>query len=362
MNDFSRLLDRLEKDKEKMFAMATIIRVDGSAYRREGAKMLIGRDGSYYGTISAGCLEEDLIHQSMHVLESYQPKIVKYDLRSEDDDLSWGQGAGCDGNIEIYIEPIGWEWNQINQSTLLWPHIYEQLEQGQTLVTVKCMKEGDRQGAFILSSTDGRMIGGSLGQDVEYTLIPYIHQFSISRPKVKLMYIEELKGDYLFELYLPQDKLFIFGAGPDAEPLVELASKLDFSVTVIDPRSSRCSEDFFPKADCLINEHPESFFNRFEIPYNSYVLIMTHNFNRDQIILEYLLQAPPKYLGVLGPKRRTKRLVNDKTSLSFIHSPIGLSIGAEGPEEISISVLAELIKIRNQSAFNQTSQPVECWI
>ena len=361
MNDFCRLLDRLEKDKAKIFAMATIIRVDGSAYRREGAKMLIGEDGSYYGTISAGCLEEDLIHQSMHVMESFQPKIVKYDLRSEDD-LSWGQGAGCDGDIEIYIEPIGWQLNQLNQNTLLWPHIYEQLKQGQTLVTVKCMKEGERQGALILSSTDGRIIEGSLGQDVEQTLIPYVHQFSISRSKVKLNYIEELQSDYLFELYQPKDKLFIFGAGPDAEPLAELASKLDFSVTVIDPRSSRCNEKFFPKADFLIKEHPESFFNKFEIPYHSYVLIMTHNFNRDQEILEYLLQAPPKYLGVLGPKRRTERLVNNKTSLSFIHSPIGLSIGAEGPEEISVSVLAELIKIRNHSLFERTSQPVECWI
>lgn len=361
MNDFSRLLDRLEKDKEKKFALGTIIRVDGSAYRREGAKMLIGEDGSYYGTISAGCLEEDLIHQSMFVMESLQPKIVKYNLRSEDD-LSWGQGAGCDGDIEIYIEPIGWHLNQLNQNILLWPNIHEQINQGQALLTVKCLEEGDRQGLLILSSTDGRIMGGSLGQEVEQTLIPYIQKFSSNRSKVKLIYIEELQGDYLFELFQPKEKLYIFGAGPDAEPLAELASRLDFSVTVIDPRSSRCSEEFFSKADFLVIEHPESFFTKYEIPYNSYVLIMTHNFNRDQKILEYLLQAPPLYLGVLGPKKRTERLVNDKTSLSFIHSPIGLSIGAEGPDEISISVMAELIKIRNHSIFDETRQPVSCCI
>lgn len=360
MNDFSRLIDNLKRYKDKTFAMATIIGVAGSAYRREGAKMLIEEDGSYYGTISAGCLEEDLIHQAMSVIETFQSKIVKYDLRSEDD-LSWGQGAGCDGEIKIFIEPIGWKLNQLKQNTFLWPYMDEQLNRGKNFVTVKCMDEGARQDSIMIKSTDGKIIEGSMGKEVEQILIPYAHLFSISGSKVKLMYIEELKGDYLFELVQPKDKLYIFGAGPDAEPMAKLASQLDFSVTVIDPRPSRCSENFFPKADFLIAEHPDSYFNQFEIPFNSYVLVMTHNFNRDQKILQYLLQSPPKYLGVLGPKRRTERLVNDKAMLSAIHSPIGLSIGAEGPEEISISIMAELIKIRNHSFSVEKNEPVHSW-
>lgn len=361
MNDICRVLNSLKKDKAKIFAMATIIRVDGSAYRREGAKMLIGEDGGYYGTISAGCLEEDLIHQAKQVIEAFQPKIVNYDLRSEDD-LSWGQSAGCDGDIEIYIEPIGWELNQLKQNTFLWPYIDQQLKHGVSLVSAKCMNEGDSQGLVMLYSTDGKIVRGSLDKKTEEILIPYFHHFSISGSKVKLIHIEELQSDYLFELYQPKENLFIFGAGPDAEPLAKLASQLDFSVAIIDPRSSRCSDTYFPEADRRIIEHPDSFFNKYQIPFDSYVLVMTHNFNRDQQILQYLLEDPPKYLGVLGPKRRTERLVNDKTLLSFIQSPIGLSIGAEGPEEISISVLAELIKIRNHSLSEQTNQRVECRI
>ncbi|MEH7500574.1 XdhC family protein [Neobacillus drentensis] len=361
MNDICRLLKRMKEEKDKIFAMATIIRVDGSAYRREGAKMLIAEDGSYFGTISAGCLEEDLIYQAQEVIDSLQAKTVKYDLRSEDD-LSWGQSAGCDGDIEIYIEPIGWELSMLQQNPPLWPYIDQQLSQGINIVSAKCMNGGDKQGTLILYSDNGNILGESTDKDIEQRLIPYINNFFLSGTKVKFIHINELNSDYLFELYQPKDILYVFGAGPDAEPLVELASQLDFSVTIIDPRSSRCSEINFPNADFRFIEHPESFFNKIQIPFDSFVLVMTHNFNRDQKILQYLLQAPPKYLGVLGPKRRTERLVNDPHLLSFIQSPIGLNIGAEGPEEISISVLAELIKIRNQSNSYIKEQSVGCWI
>jgi xanthine dehydrogenase accessory factor len=339
--------------------MATIIRVDGSAYRREGAKMLIGEDGSYYGTISAGCLEEDLIYQAQEVIASLQAKTVKYDLRSNDD-LSWGQSAGCDGDIEVYIEPIGWGITKLQNNISLWHYIDKQLNQGINMVSAKCMNRGDKQGTVILYSDNGTTIGESADKDIVQTLTPYINDFFLSGTKVNLVHIDELNNDYLFELYQPKDRLYVFGAGPDAEPLVELASQLDFSVTIIDPRSGRCNEKNFPKADFRLIEHPESFFNKFQIPFESFVLVMTHNFNRDQKILEYLFPSPPKYLGVLGPKRRTERLVSDKKLLPFIQSPIGLAIGAEGPEEISISVLAELIKIKNHANSQIKEQRVEC--
>ncbi|MED2974194.1 XdhC family protein [Fictibacillus sp. B-59209] len=359
MNDFSRMLNSLKKDPSKTYALATIVRVDGSSYRREGAKMLIGKDESYYGTISAGCLEEDLIQKAKEVIALFEPRTVNYDLRSEDD-LSWGQSAGCDGDIEVYIEPIGWELNLLERSTYLWPYIDQQLNHHLGLLSVKCISEGDNQGEITLYSLEGDVLAGTLGK--EEILAPYIQTFLTQNEKVKLVHIEELQRDYLFEEYQPKENLFIFGAGPDAEPLVSLASQLDFSVVIIDPRSARCSETYFPQADHLIPEHPDSFFNDFQIPINSYVLVMTHNFNRDKKILQYLLQNPPKYLGVLGPKRRTERLVDTQTSLSCIHSPIGLSIGAEGPEEIAISVMAELIKIRNVSSFRKRSELVECQI
>lgn len=360
MNDICRLLDSMKEGKDKIFAMATIIRVHGSAYRREGARMLIGEDGSYSGTISAGCLEADLIIQSQDVIKSMQAKTVNYDLRSVDD-LSWGQGAGCDGNIEVYIEPIGWGLNNVHSDTLLWPLVDDCLSKGMTLVSVKSINNAETEHQLIIDF-EGKLVKGEIEYQLEQTIIPYIEQFIESGTKVKLFHITELGSDYLFEIYQPKNLLFVFGAGPDAEPIVNLAAKMDYSVTVIDPRSSRCNEKYFKHADMLILEHPDTFFSNRQIGDNSYVLVMTHNFNWDQIILENLMNNPPKYLGVLGPKRRTERLLGMNNLPDFIHSPIGLNIHAEGPDEISISVLAELINFRNQDNLLQKQAKFECFI
>ncbi|GHH99254.1 XdhC family protein [Neobacillus kokaensis] len=361
MNDICRLLKSLKAKKDNLFAMATICRVDGSAYRREGAKMLICGDGSYYGTISAGCLEQDLIYQAEDVISTLVPKTVQYDLRSVDD-LSWGQSAGCDGNIEVYVEPIGWNLNKLKEDLLLWPHIDEQLNKGFTVVSIKCLTPEAMHNPVILSFDHEMMDVKFNDIDIPPIFTPLVNQFLQERVKVKFIRLNELQADFLFELYEPKEQLFVFGAGPDAEPLVELASRTDFSVVVIDPRESRCNETYFPQADKRIVEHPATFFANRTIPENVYVLVMTHNFNRDREILQHLLQNPPKYIGVLGPKRRTERLINDKEALSHIYSPIGLDIFAEGPEEISISVVAQLIQIRNQTLKQQRIQrAVECW-
>src|SRR5699024_9735587 len=166
-----------------------------------------------------------------------------------------------------------------------------------------------------------------------------------------------ISGDQtiIFEKYEPKEHLYIFGAGPDAEPLVEFAAKLDFSVKVIDPRENRCNVQNFHAADSLIVEFPSGFFLNHDIDSEGYVIIMTHNFERDQDILQRLMDQPLKYLGILGPRRRTRRLLSQQDIPENIHSPIGLDIDAEGAEEISFSILAEMIKVRN-SRVNQTVQ------
>ncbi|MCM3571104.1 XdhC/CoxI family protein [Neobacillus mesonae] len=362
MNDICRLLKIMKEKEKQLFAMATICRVDGSAYRREGARMLIMEDGSYYGTISAGCLEQDLIYQAEDVIKSLSSKTVQYDLKSEDD-LSWGQNAGCDGNIEVYIEPMGWQWNKLNKNIYLWPYIEEQLNKGIALVSVKCLSSESKIENVILYSENGSISGPSIDQDIQRFISPLVNQFLKEGRKAKYIHVNELEDDFLFELYEPKDHLYVFGAGPDAEPLVRLASQVDFTVSVIDPRESRCNETFFPHADHLFVEHPGTFFTNRSIPKNSFVIVMTHNFNRDKEIVNHLLQFPPKYLGVLGPRRRTDRLVENKNALPLIHSPIGLDINAEGPDEISISVLGELIKVRNRFQKElRIQRTIECQI
>lgn len=338
MKDFYKLLKEI-KNNEMIFAMATVIHVEGSAYRHEGAKLLISEDGTQYGTISAGCLEDDLVYQAAEVIKTKQTKVVTYDLRAEDD-LGWGQGTGCNGKIDVYIEPF-------SKDKEIWVKAENMLDNGIKIICAKKMKGNGNQEEPILYTQDGEVFGESNNLESVNTILPHLKK----RMNEKFLGAEvitfpELNSDYLLEVYDPKDSLFIFGAGPDVEPFVEMASALDFSVTIIDPRSSRCNKDFFPKADQLVCEHPDTYLKRTKILKNSYVCIMTHNFQRDQKILQHFIKSPPKYLGVLGPTKRTKRLLNTEHVPEWIHSPIGLDIQAEGPDEIAVSILAEMIKVR----------------
>jgi xanthine dehydrogenase accessory factor len=342
----------MKEKKAQKLTLATIIRVDGSSYRREGAKMLFGEDGSCCGTISAGCLEEDLIYHAQEVMQTNKSKTVIYDLKSVDD-LSWGQGAGCDGEIEVFVEAIDWDFDILQKNLQIWPCIDIALEKGKSVISVKCV--GGKAGleTQLLFSNEGLILAGEKNIKNQQSLVPYCRQLMDQGLKAKLFHIPELQSDFFFEHYTPKELLYIFGAGPDAEPLAKLASQVGFSVTVIDPRSSRCNEENFPTADYRIIEHPETYLLNNRIPFRSFVLVMTHNFNWDKQILNHLLESPLYYLGILGPRRRSERLNANKPLPNYIHSPIGLDIGAEGPEEISISVIAELIKARNEIVVTQ---------
>ncbi|MBP1932122.1 XdhC family protein [Ammoniphilus resinae] len=310
MNDLLRALEIMKKRPTERFVMATIFRVEGSAYRREGAKMLIDESGTTHGILSAGCLEEDLMHRAKEVFHTNQSKTMTYDLRGEDD-LSWGQGAGCHGTVHIFLEATSWKnggWDKVEQKLL---------------AGVSVISEKSLVGA-------GTTMWGEDGE------ILYFMQETEDSPR-------------FVEQYQPRECLYVFGAGPDAEPIVEYADKVDFSVCLIDPRSDRCSEKYFPHAEQRIVEFPDLYLRANSIPKNSYVLIMTHNFQWDQQILRHFIshKDPPHYLGILGSKQRTERLLSPSPIPDWIHAPVGLKIGAEGPEEIAVSILAELIQCRN---------------
>jgi xanthine dehydrogenase accessory factor len=347
MKEFYRLLKIMKEHKHLHFAMATVIGVKGSAYRHAGAKMLFREDGQQYGTISAACLEEDLFYQAKEVLETKQCKNVSYDLRAEDD-LSWGQGAGCNGVINIFVESV--QWNS------MWAQVETMLDSGRSLVCAKVIQDVRKPKYFLFDKDSREIFYQEIDAGTKGTLYPYIEE-SINSP-IQFSYnkVRELDNDLISEAVEPKDQLYVFGAGPDAEPLVDIAEKMDFLTTVIDPRSSRCYKTYFPRAHKLVVEHPKSYLKQKGLPKNSYVVVMTHNFNRDRNILHYLLEIKPKYLGLLGPRKRSERLVNLKGLPDWIYSPVGLNIGAEGPEEISISIISQLIKVRNSCRTAETRE------
>ncbi|GAE37036.1 XdhC family protein [Halalkalibacter akibai] len=336
MREFYRYLKRLKNDPEHHGAMATIIKVQGSSYRHEGAKMLFLKDGSQHGLISGGCLEEDLKYHADEVMVKQISKTVHYDLRSEND-LDWGQGAGCNGKITVLLEPIKWEET--------FSSVLKVLEAGEEVISV-CKRDEGHQCARFYYTLSGVSIGAGLFNPPRIKQI--IKEFVQNGKTIANFYLEEHKTSILLELHKSKEDLIIFGAGPDVEPIVRRAAEFDFNPIVIDPRESRCQPLYFPDASKLICEHPESVLMKKTIDLSGYVLIMTHHFMKDQTLLEYFVQNKPQYLGVLGPKRRTARLLSTDQVPSWIHSPIGMDIQAEGSDEISISILAQLILVRNQ--------------
>lgn len=343
MKDFYYFLEIIKKNSNTKFALATIINVDGSAYRREGAKMLLSTDGSTYGTISAGCLEEDLYYRACDVIKDLQASLQTYDLRSEDD-FSWGQSSGCNGKVQILIEPFYWDYVPNNYLQSVYPSIYSELAKGENVFSIKSIKDTSELGSQVFFTKNGAVIGNIKERFTSYSL----NEFIVADQTIESSQSAVLENEFFIEKHEPKDPLYIFGAGPDVVPLVALATQLEFSVTVIDPRSSRCCKKYFPTADHLIVAHPETYLQDAFIPPNSYIIIMTHNFNRDQKTLQKLIQLPLKYIGILGPRSRTERLLLPQPLPSTIFSPIGLKIGADGPTEISVSIMAELIKIRRE--------------
>lgn len=303
--------------------------------------MLLSEDGQQFDSISAGCLEADMKLRAESVYQTKKPEILQYDTASEDD-LAWGTGSGCNGKITILLEPVIWQQVPDSFTEPLWPLLEKLLEQRKSFYVAKGISE-IRLGKTMIYTEDGESFG-SVGDSL---LDEQVRQ-ACSHPNRKQgsFHNPALQQQVYMERIQPKERLYVFGAGDDVEPVVKLASRLNFEITLIDPRESRCNAAYFPDADRYWIEHVEEAFSHLQMASSDYVLIMTHNFFRDQEIIRQLSKFNPHYVGILGSKRRTDKLFDQGEWPENIYSPIGLPIGADGPEEISTSIMAELIAVR----------------
>ncbi|OLS40545.1 XdhC family protein [Bacillus sp. MRMR6] len=337
MDGIHEILDAVYLSSEED-VLTTIIHVEGSAYRKEGTSMLIRKDGTKVGLLSAGCLETDLQYRVLENRENMTSHTVVYDMRDEDD-LQWGQGAGCNGVIRVLLEPI---------DACLRDHLSKVkyfLDNGSRVTILKKLSTEHSVSDYLFFADHNQFFGkwhGGVANSVK-ELITQIHN---SKPKSGVTYCPKLSSEIYNHTFEPKPRLRVFGAGTDAIPLVKLASNAGFSVLVTDWRSDWCTEDNFPDADQLIVGFPSEVIPTLHLTTKDFILILTHNFQRDKEILSYLLEKDLNYIGILGSRARTERLFDGKPIPPQISSPVGMSIGAEGPEEIAISVAAELIQQR----------------
>jgi xanthine/CO dehydrogenase XdhC/CoxF family maturation factor len=320
-------------------AVATVVRVTGSAYRREGTRMFVRRNGTYECNLSGGCLEPTVAEAAARVIVTGEPVVVTYDLA---DDSVWGLGIGCSGAVDIRIERI--DDDELSNRWL------DVLERGEPAVRVTP-----------LSGVSGRMIVLGSGEVVGGLSDPAVEQGALARARGCADSSEPQSGparvaqaELFFEVATPPPELVIFGAGHDAAPVAQLAYSLGFTVTVVDVRDAFLTRERFGGA-ALVHAHFSQFAARVALGRGSFALVMNHHVERDEESLRFSLDSDAAYIGVLGPRARYDKLraglaargyVPDAGKAARVRSPVGLSVGAETPDEVAVSILAELLAVR----------------
>ncbi|AXY72489.1 XdhC/CoxI family protein [Paraflavitalea soli] len=334
----------------KKTALATVVYVEGSSYRRPGARMLVTEDGELTGAISGGCLEGDALRKALLAISQQKNKLVTYDTTDEDD-VQFGVQLGCNGIVHILFEPI---------DPTLADHPVALLEKASlsemdtVIVTL-----------FSLSTYDGLQPGtcalyyeGGINKRLAYpALEPAIAQdvATVFHYKNSILGQYQLDGDTisgLIEWLAPPVSLVIAGAGNDVFPLVQMAHIAGWHTTVADGRPGHANRQRFPDVRRIVTGKPAIVMEQLRMGAQTAVLLMTHNYNYDKAMLALLLPQSCPYIGVLGPSRKMERMLQELTTetglvvddamRSRIYGPTGLDIGAETSEEIALSVMAEI--------------------
>ena len=331
-------------------ALATIVAVRGSTYRRPGARLLVPEEGAPIGNISGGCLEGDVADMARLVMEEGRARLAGWDLTA-DDDAVWGLGLGCNGAIEVFIEPAD---RAVEAARALRTALEE--ERPISLVTVieSTEPEAIAPGARLIVMPDGA-VEGSLGRsDVDAEAIAAARELlTTERSEIRTL-AEGIRA--FVEILDPPLRLVICGAGHDAVPLVRAASLLGWNVTVVDDRPAYLNRERFPEAHGFAPvDDPSEVAEAITVDARTFVVVMTHNFLRDKSYLRGLLTTDARYVAMLGPAARTQRLLMEleeegtpitEERRSRIHGPAGLDLGAEGPEEIAQAIIGEIVAVR----------------
>ena len=336
---------RVQKS-DSQAVIAHIVSVEGSAYRRPGAKMVVSENRVGIGNITAGCLEGEVLDIASKVLETGKPLIQTYDLMQDRDDM-WGLGVGCNGVIDILLEQIDSSYQPILDS----------LDQGRPIGVATTLSGDVPIGTKAYYDED---TGFNTSENFPDWLLDELN--SILPPlfkKGKSISIDiEAQGGQarvFIDSILPIPKLIVVGNGNDVAPVVDVAKINGFSVSIISFRKGIDIAKKFPNADHFYHSSPSSISSILEFNNNTYVVIMTHNFIEDRLSLEQLLSTPVSYIGLLGPQERFEEMLSEfkaegknlTSHTDRIYTPIGLDIGGGSPYQIATSIISEILSVHN---------------
>ncbi|NMM48303.1 XdhC family protein [Marinigracilibium pacificum] len=352
MRELDSIVSRYEflKNEETHCVLATVVHVEGSSYRRAGARMIVDEFGNITGAISGGCLEGDALRKALNALNQGRNKLVTYDTTKEEDAVIGAQ-LGCNGIIEVLFEPIDYD-DDLNPCELL-KEVSRSKDPLGLIILFSFDRNHEQPGTKLLVGRQGLIAGEIDNSEIKDILFNHSEfVFEKNQSGFAEITVDSSKICAFIQYCPPPVQLVIVGAGNDAQILARQADILGWKVVVTDGRSSHANESRFGSSCQIIVSKPEETLDNISIDGRSYFVLMSHNYNYDLAVLKLLIYNETiPYIGILGPKKKFTRMVDELKSegieimtsvLNKIHSPVGLQLGAETPAEIGLSILSEI--------------------
>jgi xanthine/CO dehydrogenase XdhC/CoxF family maturation factor len=349
--DVLEAIETLSERGEKM-ALATVVAVRGSTYRRPGARLLVRDSGELIGNISGGCIDGDVQELAKEVMGGGKARLVDFDLTA-DDEAVWGWGLGCNGAMELFVEPA----EKAFEVTGALRRALEEEREVSVVTVIESSVEGVERGARLVVHPDGHR-EKSLGNAEVDDAAAAAAGAALSKGLSIKQDLEVAGGvtTAFVEVLEPSPRLLICGAGHDAIPVVRFAAALGWRPVVVDDRERFLTKDRFPEADGFISlSQPVEAAERARPDQRTFVVVMSHNYLRDKDYIRSFLGTDVPYIGSLGPHKRLESILTDlakegvepsEEQLEKIYAPAGLDVGAEGPEEVAWSIMAEVLAVR----------------
>lgn len=318
-------------------ALAVIVRLEGSAYRRPGAKVLVRDDGGMMGNVSGGCLENDVREVALKAIGDGRTVLAHYDTSGNEDRI-WGLGVGCNGKVDVLVVPCsGWPAGILER--------LQALLEGDRPFALSWVVDGSaRAGAMLVAEEDGRVTGTSGDATVDGIMAG---QAAAPLRERRSRACERDGVRFFTEVLVPPPHLVVCGAGDDAVPLVSLAAEAGFRVTVIDHRDAYLPPERFPDAVGRIQARPGEEAERIPSGDNTYAVVKAHLLDQDRGWVEWFAARSVPYIGLLGSRARREEITAGLTAeqRARVYGPVGLDLGAEGPGQIAVSVVAEVMAV-----------------
>lgn len=331
MNIYETIVNSLAQGRQGV--IATIVRRVGATPRDAGAKIFIEEGGRLFGTIGGGCVEAEVWQEAQQILCAGKPTLFHYAMNAQQVE---DEGMICGGSLDILMEPA------LARHKKLYDSILSAEKRGEKGIVITRFEGASYTKTLV--KTNGVHVGDELDRE---TIAQLKDRLNNKKPG--------LVNGIIFEPLVPSSTLYIYGAGHISQSISKIAKTVGFRITILDDRGDFASRERFPEADQVVVDDFDFVSHHIPRDGEAYAVIVTRGHKHDAIVLEEVLKVPHRYIGMIGSRRKVHIIYEalrakgiDDRLLAMVHAPIGIDINAETPEEIALSIVSELVKVRGR--------------